>query len=99
MVGQVIGGHQDKMKKFLLHDSYTALLDYPIPLILFKAIFFFITWFKDGRMTYLQSAEPISRHISARSLSSPTKFNHNKYLKLMKPFYDNESSSDPFQTH
>jgi Reverse transcriptase (RNA-dependent DNA polymerase) len=88
----VLGGHRDRDKKSLIHNS-TTLKHQSVRLILtFASIFGFDIWSSDVNQAYLQSAEKLQRDIFIRPVE--LELAPNELLQLMLPLYGITESGD-----
>jgi Reverse transcriptase (RNA-dependent DNA polymerase) len=88
----VLGGHRDREKKSLIHNS-TTLKHQSVRLTLALAsVFGFDLWSSDVNQAYLQSAEQLQRDIFIQP--DELMLDHNELLQLILPLYGITESGD-----
>ena len=90
----VIGGHRDKLKQYIVHDSQTVHASSIRILVAIAAIFGFIVWSSDVKLAYLQSREPMNRRVFIRDPAIQFGLEDGQYLELLKPLYGLSDSGD-----
>ncbi len=90
----VIGGHRDKLKKFMVHSSSTLQPHSNRLLLTMSLIFKFKIWTSDVRQAYLQSLIELNRDIYLKNLPEEFDLPADIYLKLLKPLYGLCDSGD-----
>lgn len=82
-----MGGHRDKQKHLMVHNS-TTLEPQSIRLLLFLArALEFDIWTADVTQAYLQSTDPLLRDIYVTKNNPEFELEPHKCLKLLKPLY------------
>ena len=83
----VMGGHRDKFKHLMVHNSST-LQSHSVRLLLTMAhAHDFIIWTADITQAYLQSTDPLLRDIYIRKVDPEFELAPEQCLKLLKPLY------------
>jgi Reverse transcriptase (RNA-dependent DNA polymerase) len=93
----VLGGHRDKEKRALIHNSNNVSQTSIRLLIALAAVFGFNIFTADVKQAYLQSASPLLRDIYVQpnlGLAATLQLDQNQLLKVLKPLYGLTESGD-----
>jgi transposase InsO family protein len=89
----VVGGHRDREKSTLVHDSQTVRASAVRMLLAMAACFDFEIWSTDVNQAYLQAATPLLRDVFIKAPDVLT-LNQGELLRLLKPLYGLSEAGD-----
>ena len=90
----VIGGHRDRLKLYIVHDSQTVHASSVRIVVCLAAIFGFEIWSSDVKLAYLQSSEPMTRRVFIKNPAPQFGLEEDQCLELLKPLYGLSDSGD-----
>jgi Reverse transcriptase (RNA-dependent DNA polymerase) len=88
----VVGGHRDRLKPKLVHNSTTVSQTSVRMTMTVAALFGFTLWSSDVRQAYLQSAVPLMRDVFLKP--DCLELNQDELVKILKPLYGLSDSGD-----
>ena len=90
----VIGGHRDKYKDLMVHNSKTLQPHSIILLLALTSMLNFDLWTSDVSQTYLQSSLPLSRQVYIKRPVEEFGLAEDECLQLLLPLYGLTESGD-----
>ena len=93
---QVIGGHCDRLKQFLVHGAKSLQASSDRLFLATAAMFRFDVWFCDVKLAYLQSSEPLTRRVFISNPAPEFKLRPDEWFELLRPLYGLSDPGDPW---